>query len=564
MVSLRNSVALRYVVISLLAATVPLLIVGALYDRYSSGLVQSLTGERLDRRLAAISGRLRSFMDTRRYDLETLSGYPAMPSLLAAHKGQRVETTLKAIVQFAADQPDLYGVLLFSTDGRLIRSIPGRAAAGAPYWGRGVFSLKGSRRVTMVDGEVIGPIPPKRGSPGSFLIIRDLPGAEPGARPAGRIALHVRLASLTELMGTADETGLFHPVLLTPNGVAYANVGTITTPKGRLVKGPQIMPGWFPALVVKWDELAAPLQRVRYVMIAVLAVLTVALPWLFVSLFRAITGRISQLVDGAREVATGNLAWRIRAAGNDEIAILARAFNGMAERLQQVIRSAVKVEKMAVLGQFSTSLAHEVRNPLAAMKTSVQALSAEEHNDERHAILAGMGEEIDRLDATLEDLLRYARPREPRFETVSVRDVFRRIRAMVETQARAADVRISTSGRSDMMIRADTGHVQQILMNLTLNSLQAMPDGGQLMLRASARNGVARIEITDTGHGIEEAMLARITDPFFTTRADGTGLGLAVSRQLAELNHGSLQFTSRPEQGTTAILSLRSVSQETS
>ena len=458
-------------------------------------------------------------------------------------------------MQFEADQPDLYGILLFAVDGGLTRTIPGQAAAGPPYWGGGL-ALDGVRRAALAGAEIIGPIPPQPSQPGSFLIMRDLGSPLPGAQPFGKIALHVRLASLTELLGPDDDAGFVRPVLFAPDGKVYSAVGVPVAPSGRLITGIEVASGWRAGLLVEWDALAAPLQQVRYLMIGVVVLLAIALPSILVTLARRTAGRVNALVDGARQVAAGNLSWRIEAKGGDEIATLAHAFNRMAKRLQQVIHSAVEVEKMAVLGRFATGVAHEVRNPLATMKTSAQALRVNEHDEERRAILDGLCEEIDRLDETIDDLLTYARPRQPQFEPVPVRDLFRRVAAVVEKPAREAGVRLSCSGMSELCVRGDRGQIQQILMNLVLNALQAMPQGGSLALRAAAIDGRARIEVADTGTGISPDALDKITDPFFTTRPDGTGLGLAISRQLAELNQGELKFESALGQGTIATLRL--------
>lgn len=537
-----------------MAAVVPLVMVWALYDRYSVSLIDSLTGERLERRLVSMSGRARAFLDAQWYNLETLADYPLLPTLLQRQATAPVGSGLKAVVEFEADKPDLYGVLLFGADRDLVRAIPGQAAAGAPYWGRSTFPLDGIHRVATEGGEVIGPIPPHDGRAGSFLLMRALGG---GSEPElGRIALHVRLASLTELMGAGDETGLFFPILLSPDGTAYSTVGVPIEPEGRVVPGPELLPGWRVALVVNWEELTVPLQGVRYTMVVVVAAVVVALPVIFVFLYRRARQRIARLVDGAQEVARGNLSWRIQPVGGDEIGDLAHAFNRMAERLQQVVRSAVDMEKMAVLGQFAAGVAHEVRNPLAAMKTSVQALSIGERDADRRSILDGMTEEIDRLDETVEDLLNFARPREPQFQEVPVQELFRRLVGMIDKQARDGGVRIVTAGMRDLAVHADGAHVQQIMMNLLLNALQAMPEGGLLTLRARREADRGIIEVSDTGVGIAVEALPRVTDPFYTTRPSGTGLGLAITRQLVELNRGMIDIESAPGRGTTVRVAL--------
>jgi two-component system sensor histidine kinase AtoS len=262
------------------------------------------------------------------------------------------------------------------------------------------------------------------------------------------------------------------------------------------------------------------------------------------------------LVDGSQAIAAGNLAWRLDIDGKDEISAVALAFNRMAEQLDKVIHSAVEAEKMAALGRFATSLAHEVRNPLSTMKTTVQALLATEPTGERRDILSGMDDEIDRLDDTLHDLLMYARPRQPQSVKVLIWDMLDRLRAMAHNLLDESKIALVTLGEPGVAVKADAGHVRQIMMNLVLNAIQAMPEGGVLTIRArrDGRSGV--IEISDTGTGMTEEVLARVTEPFFTTRHDGTGLGLSISRQLTELNGGVLEFFSAVGEGATVKIRL--------
>jgi two-component system sensor histidine kinase AtoS len=211
---------------------------------------------------------------------------------------------------------------------------------------------------------------------------------------------------------------------------------------------------------------------------------------------------------------------------------------------------------MAALGRFATHVAHEVRNPLTTMKTTVQAFLTTEPKGERRQLLVGMEDEIDRLDDTVGDLLTYARPRPPQVARIAVWDLLDHMRIVLEQQLREAQIRLVCLGEADIMVSADGGQLKQILMNLILNASQAMPEGGVLTMRARRDGSSGLIEVSDTGTGIASDVLAHITEPFFTTRREGTGLGLSISRQLAELNGGSLEFVSEPGQGTTVTLRL--------
>jgi two-component system sensor histidine kinase AtoS len=557
LISWHNSITARYAVISVLAAIIPTLLVGGAYDRYSSGLVDTLTGERLDRRLAAISSRLTGFIEVRTNELDILVNYPGIGALARSGATSLVEPAVRAVVELEADNPDLYGILLFDPAGSLVAAIPSQAASGPPYWGEGEEHItKAAQHLENPGGlNVVGPFGPSAGRPGSMLMIRAIPSPRPDKPPFGWVALHVRLASLTEMMGVNDDE-LIQTILLTPDRKVYSNVGVAVPRPTDIIEGPSILPGWTPALVVAEGRIAEPLRQVRRELIIVTFCVTASLIALFFLLSRRLTTRVRALVDGSQAIAAGTLSWRIDIDGQDEITAVALAFNRMTEQLQTIIHSAVEAEKMAVMGRFATGLAHEVRNPLSTVKTTVQALLATEPMGERRDILIGMDDEIDRLDDTLHDFLLYARPRPPQRVKILIWGMLDRLGAMASLLLHDNRISLVKLGEPDVAVVADPTHLRQIMMNLVLNAVQAMPDGGVLTVRARRDDGSGVIEVSDTGIGMSEEVLSRVTEPFFTTRHDGTGLGLSISRQLTEINGGTLTFFSAVGNGTTVVLRL--------
>jgi two-component system sensor histidine kinase AtoS len=134
--------------------------------------------------------------------------------------------------------------------------------------------------------------------------------------------------------------------------------------------------------------------------------------------------------------------------------------------------------------------------------------------------------------------------------------VARRLQSLLSTEAEARQVDLTVQGDPHVVALADPDHLQQILMNLALNALQATPPGGLVTLRVHREGAAVLVEVRDTGAGIPEARLREVFEPFFTTKPAGTGLGLSISRQLAELNGGRLSLESASGQGTTARLVL--------
>lgn len=552
---IRNSLVRKYFLVSLLGAVLPMVLVSALYDRYASALLEQITGERLSSQLAATASRLNAFFDVRTYQIETISNHPALP-LLAKAPLTSLDAEIESLLRIEADVPDLYGILMFGAGGQLSRIIAGQAASGAPYWSDLSFDVS-TLPVTHAAGvDVIGPVAPADGASGWFLMRQSLRNLDNGDR-AGSIALHVRLASVTELLGGASLAGILQPVLKTPAGI-FNVVGQPVSPSRQMVPGPEVLPGWQPMLVVDPDQLIKPFttaQRGLY-FAGITALLVIIV--LFTRLAGRLRRKLEPLTEGAEAVSAGNLDYRIKVLGDDEISLVAASFNSMASKLQEMFDRTVRMERLAVLGEFATGVAHEIRNPLATIKTTVQALARNEKDDERLELLHDVAREIDRLNRVMSDLLEFGRPRPPNAQAVSAHDLLARLYTLMNPSALQACIELDViDAHSDITFHADEDQVIQILVNLILNALQATPAGGAVSLRVSRTSMIdAAIEVCDTGTGVTEDILARMTDPFFTTKPKGSGLGLSIARQLAELQGGGLEFFSVPGEGTMVRLTL--------
>ena len=542
----RRSGIRKYAAILIASAVVPMLVVGLLYDRYARSLLDEFTGERVDARLVATASKIGSFLESRANQLGTIARHPAAPTLRVR---DRSGDEMVDLVRLEADHPDLYGILVFADDGSLVNAFMGQAASGAPYRGAPVIALDQLGRSRFGDAEVLGPMPPRGGSAGSFLMRQGLAGG-------GSIALHVRLASVTEIMGAPTEGDVLTPVLRTPSG-DFDAVGRPAAIRGSLVLGPEVLPGWRPCLVVHREEILRPFQEARAALVfaATLAAGTVGL-----LLFR-MAWRLQQRVDiiaqGTELVAAGRFGHRVEVTGDDEIAVLARRFNRMAGRLGRLVERTVRMKRQAALGQFSTGVAHEVRNPLAALKTTVQAMARLERDPERAALLADMEREIDRMSKAMTTILTFGRPRPPERVDVSLDEAVRRVLALAAPEAEQREVSLVRGEGLEVPVHVDPDHLRQVLLNLVTNALQATAAGGRIVVAArAAGHDEIELEVADTGEGIAPEKLAQAFEPFFTTTRGGTGLGLSISRQRAEMNEGTLVLHSAVGVGTQAIVTL--------
>jgi two-component system sensor histidine kinase AtoS len=542
-----KSIVRRYLLLSVLAFTLPALAIGLLYDRFTSSALEQLLGEKMQAHLTATANRLNAYLEARRYQLETLANYPGIAGFSAAGGGE-ASGDIAALLQIESDLPDLYGILFFDAAGRLLRAVPGQAAAGPPYWSDRPFKTEKLPVTLLGDTEIIGPMAAADGDSG-WLLVRTALHARQADQVSGYIALHVRLASLTEQLGSIAAAGALQPLLRTPAG-DFSAVGQAFGAHGQLIAGPEFMPGWRPLLEVESTGLLKTFALERRALLGAVLLGSTLIVFLFYRLSRQLRRRIGLLVSGAEAISSGQLDHRIAEQGSDEIASVSHAFNTMSGKLQEYLERAVRMDRLAVLGEFASGIAHEIRNPLAALKTSVQALARREQDPRRTQLLTEMEGEIDRLARVVSDLVDFGRPHEPTPVRVPVRELFRRITASIAPETQARGVHFSCQGNSDLALWADPDHVHQIVLNLTLNAVQATSAGGAVVLRATASAAQVVIEVSDTGCGIPAPLLTRVSDPFFTTKTKGVGLGLSISRQLCELNGGQMSLDSAPGQGT--------------
>jgi PAS domain S-box-containing protein len=207
---------------------------------------------------------------------------------------------------------------------------------------------------------------------------------------------------------------------------------------------------------------------------------------------------------------------------------------------------------LAHLGQLAAIVAHEVRNPLAGLRGSLQVISSRCEPRDRSAI-AAMIQRIDGLNDKVEDLLLYARPKPPRWQRVDVKTLLRDVVASAQISAgRPAPIPITGD---DVMATADPDMLRAALLNLALNACQAAVNR-DVEVHVAADREVCRIAVSDRGPGIPPDVRERVFEPFFTTRVNGTGLGLAIVKRLMELQDGKVELTARAGGGTIAEVTL--------
>jgi signal transduction histidine kinase len=267
---------------------------------------------------------------------------------------------------------------------------------------------------------------------------------------------------------------------------------------------------------------------------------------------------LSALSRATQRVARGDFDVRLPVNRQDEIGQLTESFNAMAGALAGYRDELVRTERDAALGRLASVVAHEVRNPLNAMRGCVDYLRLKRAQDElvaHHAEI--IAAEIDTLDAFVSDFLQLTREQTPEREPLNLAGLLRSRVALHEAEAEALGVRITLEVEPGVpAVRGDAQQLARVFENLTRNAFEAMPGGGALHVSVSHRDGEVSIAFADTGTGLSEADSARVFSPFFTTKPNGTGLGLAICRRIVESHGGTIALASRPGEGARFCVAL--------
>jgi two-component system NtrC family sensor kinase len=291
----------------------------------------------------------------------------------------------------------------------------------------------------------------------------------------------------------------------------------------------------------------------------------------FVSHFLAkgILQPLGHLVSASNRWAKGDLEYRVETTQKDEIAELARTFNLMASSLKErndqlkeySNRQIMKSERLATIGQLAAGVAHEINNPLGTISIYTQMALDElgTDDDSCRENLEVVMKQTNRAGRIVKDLLEFARQSESEMTILNVNAVLRKAIAITAHPAELQNIVLATHLEPELPdIQGDSDKLEQVFVNIIVNALQAMPQGGELTVGTRIAQGgkSIEIEISDTGCGISEEHLSRLFDPFFSTKGtgEGTGLGLSVSLGIVQRHNGTVDVKSKVGEGSTFLI----------
>ncbi len=297
--------------------------------------------------------------------------------------------------------------------------------------------------------------------------------------------------------------------------------------------------------------------------IALLVLLAIA----YGLLSREAVAPLQRLVGLMRRAEAGDLTVRADEGRADELGVAARGFDRMLEALRRsqgelevfYRERMIRADRFAAVGELATGLAHEIKNPLAGLSGALEVLAEDLSRSPREAEVVGeMRHQVERLTKTMQSLLDFARPPKPQFRAADVNETLDKVLFLIRRQRRTSSVEVRAEmDRALPPVLGDASQLEQVFLNICLNACQAMGQGGgTLTVRSFQQEGRVAVEVADTGPGIALEARPNIFKPFFTTKTEGNGLGLAISARIVAEHGGHIGWRCPPGGGTVFAVTL--------
>ena len=278
-----------------------------------------------------------------------------------------------------------------------------------------------------------------------------------------------------------------------------------------------------------------------------------------------ITRRFLKPIDSLKvsfeNVVNGDLDINIQNESKDEIGVLTRAFNKMVSELRKNKEKETHLqrkERLASLGQLAAGVAHEIKNPLNAINLTIDHLGDQlvgDENKQAHQYIATVQNEIRHLDKIVNNFLSYLRSEELDKNSTDINVLVQDVLQLYEREMTDKKIGLVTTYANRLKLKVDAARIKTALVNIILNAIQAMPDGGQLIIKTDAAS--KRIHISDNGYGIAKKDIEHIFDLFYTTKSTGSGLGLPTAYKIIRAHGGDIQINSESGKRTEVIIQLK-------
>lgn len=314
--------------------------------------------------------------------------------------------------------------------------------------------------------------------------------------------------------------------------------------------------GWQVKLNKEHDVAVAPVHRLGVIFIILLIVILFLSLILVRPIARRITEPLDDLLRFVKKLRQPDVV-SPPLSGPVEVQALHQTFTKMAADLAESEQQLTRAAKLAVVGEMAAAMSHEVRTPLGIMRSSADVLKREPSlSDDGREVLGFIISETERLNKLVTTLIDSARPRLPSKTPLELQSHLQHVCDMLQKQAQDKDIQLSLYAPEPVIIPVDQDQMTQVMVNLIINAIQILPEYGQVIVSLSHDSQFAQISVADNGPGVPPPQQAHLFEAFFTQRAGGVGLGLAVVKQIVEAHGGTITYSTSPWQGAQFNLAL--------
>jgi signal transduction histidine kinase len=533
----RLSIRTRLFLIVLIGAVLPLAIVGVWLARSAARSGEALLRERLDESLRRVAADVGGRWVPERSELITLSEHPIVQ--LAVQSTGDVSIDVEALqATYSRLERSVETVVARTSDNRRLTLFDSRSAASgtdsvAVTALIDIYDGAGGRRIGVLEARV--------------RIASLIPVSTTFHAAAGTILQVIDRPSRVSLLPVPFEASLVLQDEFTWQGERWLSVRTsIQEPEIDLVVSAPVTSFSQPFEAAGRRGLAGLAMVLGFVLI-VTTVLT-----------RQTTQSLRSLSDAATAIAQGDYGRTVPVGHPDEVGRVASAFNEMSASLRRTLDELAQRQSFAAVGEFAASLAHEVRNPLTSIRLDLQRLEEKVAGEPRLGEVVGRAlRAVVRLDATVTGALRVARSGSLTLEKLDIREPIETAIKDVDVECRTRGIELTLNGHAaNTIINGDQSALHQMFLNLLLNAAQAIDSGGRIHVSIDAGADAVCVTVSDSGSGIAADVRRRIFDPLFSTKTQGSGLGLPIAQRIVAAHGGELRLDSQRGQGTAVVVTL--------
>lgn len=533
----RLSIKQLLVLAFILAGLLPAILVSVLSFYQSRAVIKYEIKQDLQTISAALATDLKNMLHERMRNVQSWSQLAVMQEAKIGDIDKRLSIFLKGLshsyggIYRAIYVVDNDGLIIASSDAGLI----GSKTSHSPLWFETHLDQKQLTFSRLRDGAV--PISAKIIDETEFL-------------PLGYLVAEFNWLQVETLLGhaTDDSTAA---ALLNQQSQSLAtttNWHAIESAHGMhaasQITGDTGLPEWHIRIEKLHEVAIAPIHKLSYAFLILLLVLLVMAAVMVLPIASAITEPLQKLTTFVRSFVGNKQSSPPPQTGPPEVRELSDAFEKMMQDLEKSQSDLTRAAKLAVVGEMAAAMSHEVRTPLGILRSSADLLKREQNiSAEGKEVVSFIGAETERLNKLVSTLIDAARPRPPSFMPTDVSTLIQQNIAMLKTQADKKQITLTFAAEAENMIaEVDADKLTQVIMNLVMNAIQVLPEGGTIALTLSQTEEQTLIQVMDNGQGIDEALQAHIFEPFFTRRSGGVGLGLAIVRQIIEAHQGEISY----------------------